>query len=783
MTQITREHDEYLERILRHQLGRIRRRFLIHGVARVLVMVALATILYYPLDRYLRLPGGVRILLSLGLLTYLGYLIHRFILYPLQRRFTRRDIALAIEEKFPELDQKLISAIQLAKQLESEGTSEEGPRNQSRAMIDKLVADAAEHAAAIPHEELLNARPTTKAWGAAAALLLVVFGFGLSYPDISGVFLQRIFGLDTAYPRDTILVIENPSTSDQTSAEYRVQRDGRNITVTLAAGGDLPVVVRSDGIVPREVLLMVTGGRGLPPSIAMSGRGPRHFKHTFRRISGDFSFHPHGGDDFTGNASIEVHVIHPPRVEMTRTTIEYPAYTRKPPEIQSTGSVEALIGSRLKFEVSATAEVQSAKINFLEAGQELTLQPETIQQGDGQRIVYTGEFPVTRSDRYQISLIGMAGLRNPHPGTFHIVGIPDHPPVGRLITPEDDDLNVALVDSIVPVRIMATDDFGLTSISVIVKANEEDQGQTISMFAADPNALPDSEPVRKQTVLHYVDLVTDSLKEKTQIGESLLLVGKLIDNQAPGPKTKDIGPRQIQLVGETDLLRRVSSHFRRIKEDVEQNLQLMRDRHERLEDILDSVEEGASMARQQLPITTVEVAQGRVKSAAGRIHRELMRAFDFHLFNRLESSVHAVTVLGLYKDFHSQVTGAERFFPEFYQDLAKRRQQHELGAMDKTLDPILRMVGSAYQISEIRAPRALRLLAASRVAESNKDAATALRQAGRDQLAMIKEFENLLSQLDTWNEFQDVITNTRSLLDQQRDIQTRTKNLKGDKGK
>ena len=48
---------------------------------------------------------------------------------------------------------------------------------------------------------------------------------------------------------------------------------------------------------------------------------------------------------------------------------------------------------------------------------------------------------------------------------------------------------------------------------------------------------------------------------------------------------------------------------------------------------------------------------------------------------------------------------------------------------------------------------------------------------------MIKEFENLLSQLDTWNEFQDVITNTRSLLDQQRDIQTRTKNLKGDKGK
>ena len=357
------------------------------------------------------------------------------------------------------------------------------------------------------------------------------------------------------------------------------------------------------------------------------------------------------------------------------------------------------------------------------------------------------------------------------------------PPVGRLVTPEDDDLSIALVDAIVPVRIVATDDFGLTSISVVVQANEEDKGATVSMFTTDPQAGPDTEPTRKQTALHYVDLVTDAFKERTKIGEALLFQVKLVDNQTPGPKTKDIGPRQIQLVGETDLLRRISSHFRRIKEDVEQNLQLMRDRHERLEDILDSVEEGISMSKQQLPITTVEVAQGRVKSAAGRIHRELMRAFDFHLFNRLESSVHAITVLQLYKDFHSKVSEDTRFFPEFYENVAKLRQEHKLGAMDKTLDPILKMVNSAYQISQVRAPSALRLLAASRVAESNKDAATALRGAGKDQIAMIKEFESLLSQLDTWNEFQDVITNTRSLLDQQRDIQTRTKNLQGDKGK
>ena len=782
MAKLTKEHDQYLEKVLGHQLSRIRRRFLVHGIACVLTIAALATILYYPLDRYLRLPGGVRILLSLGVLTYLGYLIHRYVLYPMQRQFTRRDVALAIEEKFPELDQKLISAIQLAKQVEVEGSTS-GPRNQSRMMIDKLVADAADHAATIRHQELLNPKPTAKVWGAAAALLVVVFGFSLSYPQISGVFLQRIFGIDASYPRDTTLIVESPSASDQSSAEFRVQQDDRKILVTLAAGGDLPVVVRCDGVIPREVQLEVSGGRGLAPSIAMSSRGPTHFKHTFRRITGDFSFHPRGGDDFMGNASVYVHVIHPPRVEMMHTTVEYPSYTRKPPKTQSTGSVEALIGSLLKFKISATAEVKSAKIKFLEGGQELILTASTIQESDGQRTFYVGDYPVTRSDRYQVSLVGMEGLHNPHPGTYHIVGIPDHPPVGRLITPEDDNLNVALLDAIVPVRIMATDDFGLTSIAVVIQTNEEDKGQVVGMFSSASDSGENEEPIRKRVVLTYIDLVSDPLKERTKTGESLLLIAKLSDNRVPGQQTKDIGPRQIQLVGETDLLRRVSSHFRRIKENVEQNLQLLRDRYERLEDIIDSVGEGVSMSKQQLPITTVEVAQGRVKAAAGRIHKELMRAFDFHLFNRLESSVHAVTVLDLYKTFHSKVQADTRFFPAFYRNLAKRRQDGLLGAMDKTLDPILQMIGSADRISESLAPETIRLLASSRVAESNKDAATALKQAGSHQRAMIKELENLLSRLDTWNEFQDVITNTRSLLDQQRDIQTRTNNLKGDKGK
>jgi len=60
---------------------------------------------------------------------------------------------------------------------------------------------------------------------------------------------------------------------------------------------------------------------------------------------------------------------------------------------------------------------------------------------------------------------------------------------------------------------------------------------------------------------------------------------------------------------------------------------------------------------------------------------------------------------------------------------------------------------------------------------------TSLTEASTRQRHMIQAFKALLTRLDRWNEFQDVITNTRSLLDQQRDVKNRTKNLQGGKDK
>ena len=103
--------------------------------------------------------------------------------------------------------------------------------------------------------------------------------------------------------------------------------------------------------------------------------------------------------------------------------------------------------------------------------------------------------------------------------------------------------------------------------------------------------------------------------------------------------------------------------------------------------------------------------------------------------------------------------------------------------MEQALDPILQMTQGADRIANELAPEALKFLGIASVAEGNKDAAANLREASSRQRLIIEEFKALLKRLIAWNDFQDVITNTRALLDRQRDVESRTKTLGGGKDK
>jgi len=263
---------------------------------------------------------------------------------------------------------------------------------------------------------------------------------------------------------------------------------------------------------------------------------------------------------------------------------------------------------------------------------------------------------------------------------------------------------------------------------------------------------------------------------EVSIGDTITLGAELTDNKRPEAQVTVIPGRQVHVVGGADMARRIASHFRRVRERVENVLETQRRLHDRLLGIIESTAAGREVMPQRGNLTAIDVGQTRVQSRCAHIQIEFMRAFDLHLFNHLEESPHAARVVELYRQYHAEHTDPEPFLPGFYALLGKERAQGRLGAMPKTLGPILDMTLGAGRIATDLGPAAVTILDRAAVAADRDSAQDSLTAGERLQQQILTELLGLQRLLEEWNEFQDVIIQARSVLDKQREVQVLTRN-------
>lgn len=755
-----------IDRALETLGQRLRRRFLVHGLGWMLAAIAAGIGLYFILDRALDLPRGVRVVISIGLVAFLIYGLRRRVLYPLGRAFSRDDVATAVERRFPQLRQRLISAVQLARREELHG--------ESPAMVEEVVRTARAELDALPTAEVLDPRRTRRVWGIGAGLAAIAVVALTWTPGTAPVFFQRMLGASTSYPRETTLVVELPESSN----ELRVALAEGTARVVIPAGGDLPVLVRAEGVVPREVALITErSASGAAGEVAMTQRGEDRFRHVFRRIGAGFSFYARGGDDPTGDLLVTVEVVEPPRVATITAKLTFPEYTKLEAKELVGGGIEAVVNSRAELTVTATAPVLSATLHLLDSEREVSLQPVTIEDDQGTSYAYTGSIDIVATDRYQIVFVGPDEISSPHPGTYPIVAIEDHAPVARLLTPGNSELDVVLPTALLPVRIVASDDFGIAEVSASTVSGENEYVRSTRMFdGASVLATQATTETFATALLEVADLGDTPVT----VGETIVVSGAVRDNRQPEEQVAELRSRNVAVVGPSDLARRISSHFRRIRDSVEKALNLQSDRRDRLlelrEDMKTADGEELGLANR---IITIEVGQGRVLAEARRLHRELKRSFDFHLFNRLEESLHAPKVVELYSTHHRENPSDVDYPDAFYRAVTAERRVGTIGAMEKTLDPILQMIETADGLATQTCPEAIRAIEGAAVASESDATKEALDRAAASQAAILASLESLRSRLDEWNELRDVLTQTRSIRDKQKDIRARTKTLQG----
>ncbi len=304
--------------------ARIRRYVLWEGVALVLALVGLlfwgsflVDWAYFSLS-HLELPRGFRafvLIASIAGLTAAGLL---FVVFRLVRSLRTRALALILERRFPQLDDRLITAVEASEGLQSA----EGPL--AAPMLSHTIRDAAKLAEKLELSTVFDWRPLRRAVLTASVLLVSILGLMVFNTAAMDRWIHGFLGLRESYwPRETVLnvkVLLQPGDRIR-EFEHGVYRHPRGADLTL-------LVEAADGtVMPDRVKLSyrLKNGRGSgQPYLNRTGDQP--FLHTIAGLLDDVELWV-SGNDFASAEPYRVEVVEPPHADAVSLDCLYPSYT------------------------------------------------------------------------------------------------------------------------------------------------------------------------------------------------------------------------------------------------------------------------------------------------------------------------------------------------------------------------------------------------------------------------------------------------------------------------
>ena len=431
---------------VRTELEAFKRKFYLNLLVRGgLVAGALllsAFVLFNGLEYFLYLPTAVRAVLLFGFLGLTAYSFGRWIWTPLaaltnlRRLLSDEQAARRVGELFPEVQDRLVNALQL----------------QGQARDNALIAASLEQRAAqlgrFSFAEGINiqqqSRPLWKYAAIPAAVLLALLAF---YPSFLVQGTERIWHYKRAYspPAPFQFLIKNPRLT-----AFR----GEDFTLDVAVAG---------AALPADVSIAYGDG-GERRLSKVAGHGDQ-YRYTFEQPQGDVRFQLKGA----GFASPEYQltVLERPNLRDFKVRVTYPAYTgRKPETIENGGNLTVPEGSTVRWEF-ATAATEELALVFQN--------PDETLAATGDDGTFVAERRIMRSQPYLLRLKNPASL-NRDPISYQLTAVPDLPPA----------LTLEAFSDTVTRRFLALggtvrDDYGLTRLSLHYALRRAGQG---------PNAAP-----------------------------------------------------------------------------------------------------------------------------------------------------------------------------------------------------------------------------------------------------------------------------------------------------
>ena len=246
-----------------------------------------------------------------------------WIIARLLRRLRSRALALVLEKRFPELDDRLITAVEI-----SESSAGDSP-SLSSAMQRQTLRDAAATATALDINNVFDRRPLNRALFAAVLLAVSVAGFSIANASAVGRWYHAFVLGEDGYWDPFRRSAFDVSIVSQPGERLRPLKTDETFRHPRGADLVVRVDVPEDKVVPDQVTLHYRtvgesgSGRG---RVTMTQIGDRTFRHSLTRAVDDHQLWIVGGD-YTNRQPFRIAVVDAPTIESVRLRCNYPDYT------------------------------------------------------------------------------------------------------------------------------------------------------------------------------------------------------------------------------------------------------------------------------------------------------------------------------------------------------------------------------------------------------------------------------------------------------------------------
>ncbi|MDX1547754.1 MAG: DUF4175 family protein [Rhodothermales bacterium] len=438
-TSTTRVHD--LVAAIRR---RWRRRALVQGGALALLVLLAGATLWLLFFTLVPAAPGVRLAVALATAAAVLGVVAWYVVRPFFQKISDAQIALYVEERLPELEDRLNSAVEVE---ESEVL-----RREHGAVLDRLVDDAARRARGIAPATVVDRKRERVLAYAAGTFLLLFLVFGFSVRD-------RLV-VEGDGPGLAVLAAARPLLTVQ-PGDAEVERGASQEVVVLLR--DAPT---------RPMVLVFKEGEGAWQRVEMQqGTGEAAaFLHEFFAIQEPIRYYIEYGEARSEPFTITLYEF--PAVARIDLTYRFPEYTGLAPRTEEdTGDIRGLKGSTVTLDVHATGAVETAAL-VLDSGAEVPLRA-------GAEGRYRAALRLEEPGFYTVRLTDAQGKQNRFPVEYLIEPVEDQPPFVTITDPQRD-LRANAVEEVL-VAAEVADDYGVKDLRLRFSVNGDPE-QTVALM-------------------------------------------------------------------------------------------------------------------------------------------------------------------------------------------------------------------------------------------------------------------------------------------------------------